>query len=477
VRSVKPTAPSDEQIQFGTIFKTLNGKVEVIGIYTNDKDPYDNGAILARVWIPNQVVKEVEIDLMKFQKFVLCKISNQQRCQKRINHWLFSDSESRFNPSSAGSIEDKIHSHLPFLEWPPPLSRHITETALSDSDEVLPLSLAEPGLKLHTRPFPEEDQNSEEDADPFESIPSKVHRIVDEETCNSRRGVYQQRHDPAAAYNFISYAPFESTKCEICKAGEEDHYLIICDDCDKGYHTYCLRPVLVNIPRGDWSCPGCADKECTFTSFEDIVLEMQTNPNESSSFLHLPFANSAEFCNTHNKAFALISSRAQWKTQFPKMRISECVGALYVSRNKDKHLFILPEPIQDPELMSRSISSIAAAIKYCGMESYNEELVYDRAISSSANDATLDLDSVTPMSKKNVQLFQEYKANLNKGVFPPMEVVYDESIGFMVKALAKMKRHTIITEYIGEVTTVDQTCNTSSDSLMNLLQTGGKILI
>lgn len=108
------------------------------------------------------------------------------------------------------------------------------------------------------------------------------------------------------------------------------------------------------------------------------------------------------------------------------------------------------------------------------MEIYSEKLAYHRALSASMNNATLDLDTVAPLSKKNVQLFLEYKANLKKGVLPPLEVVYDESIGFMVKALVKIKRHTIITEYVGEVTPVDQTGNTSSDSLMNLLQTRGK---
>jgi hypothetical protein len=83
---------------------------------------------------------------------------------------------------------------------------------------------------------------------------------------------------------------------------------------------------------------------------------------------------------------------------------------------------------------------------------------------------------VTTLSKKNLELFQMYKENLVKGVYPPVEVVYSSSIGFVVKALAKMKRHTIVTEYVGEVTTIDQTGNTSSDSLMNILQTGGKLL-
>jgi hypothetical protein len=163
-----------------------------------------------------------------------------------------------------------------------------------------------------------------------------------------------------------------------------------------------------------------------------------------------------------------------WRKKFPKARISEKVAGIFISRNKDRHLFVLPEPTEDPDIMLRSITSIAAAVQYCGMEQYSEELTYNDDVPLSMNNASLDLDLVTALSKRNLQLFEEYKQNLKLGVYPPVEVVYDSSIGFMVRALAKMKRHTIITEYVGQVTTVDNIGSTSSDSLMNLLQTGGK---
>jgi len=36
----------------------------------------------------------------------------------------------------------------------------------------------------------------------------------------------------------------------------QDNFLL-CDDCDKGYHTYCLDPPLEAIPDGAWSCERC----------------------------------------------------------------------------------------------------------------------------------------------------------------------------------------------------------------------------
>ena len=31
--------------------------------------------------------------------------------------------------------------------------------------------------------------------------------------------------------------------------------MLICDDCEKAFHIYCLKPKLKKIPKGDWYCP------------------------------------------------------------------------------------------------------------------------------------------------------------------------------------------------------------------------------
>lgn len=33
--------------------------------------------------------------------------------------------------------------------------------------------------------------------------------------------------------------------------------ILLCDWCDSGYHTACLRPPLMLIPDGEWFCPPC----------------------------------------------------------------------------------------------------------------------------------------------------------------------------------------------------------------------------
>ncbi|GCC19047.1 hypothetical protein chiPu_0018187 [Chiloscyllium punctatum] len=45
--------------------------------------------------------------------------------------------------------------------------------------------------------------------------------------------------------------------CQICGKGDKDEFLLLCDNCDQGCHTYCLKPKIVEIPEGDWFCPIC----------------------------------------------------------------------------------------------------------------------------------------------------------------------------------------------------------------------------
>lgn len=34
----------------------------------------------------------------------------------------------------------------------------------------------------------------------------------------------------------------------------EDTKMLVCDMCDKGYHTYCLQPAMDSIPTNGWRC-------------------------------------------------------------------------------------------------------------------------------------------------------------------------------------------------------------------------------
>ncbi|KAJ8266565.1 hypothetical protein GJAV_G00131950 [Gymnothorax javanicus] len=49
----------------------------------------------------------------------------------------------------------------------------------------------------------------------------------------------------------------ENARCKVCRKKGEDDKLILCDECNKAFHLFCLRPVLYSIPEGEWLCPAC----------------------------------------------------------------------------------------------------------------------------------------------------------------------------------------------------------------------------
>lgn len=56
----------------------------------------------------------------------------------------------------------------------------------------------------------------------------------------------------------------------LCRNPGEDTKMLVCDMCDKGYHTFCLQPAIDSLPTNGWRCK--VRKPGTFsTILEEIV--------------------------------------------------------------------------------------------------------------------------------------------------------------------------------------------------------------
>lgn len=90
----------------------------------------------------------------------------------------------------------------------------------------------------------------------------------------------------------------DSITCCVCGSGEADAELLLCDDCDGGYHTFCLRPILPRVPSGAWFCPSCSSS----SSFgKKVPRSMRDFIFFSTSFLY--FCNISRVCA--NKWYSL----------------------------------------------------------------------------------------------------------------------------------------------------------------------------
>ncbi|KTF77524.1 hypothetical protein cypCar_00043639, partial [Cyprinus carpio] len=69
----------------------------------------------------------------------------------------------------------------------------------------------------------------------------------------------------------------ECTVCEACGQASDPGRLLLCDNCDISYHTYCLDPPLQNVPNGSWKCKWCVScTQCGATS-AGLRCEWQNN--------------------------------------------------------------------------------------------------------------------------------------------------------------------------------------------------------
>eukprot|EP00871_Galdieria_phlegrea_P001369 jgi/Galph1/2232/GphlegSOOS_G874.1 len=49
------------------------------------------------------------------------------------------------------------------------------------------------------------------------------------------------------------------TYCRVCRGTDQEDLLLLCDNCDDAFHTFCCSPPLETVPEGDWFCPKCCN--------------------------------------------------------------------------------------------------------------------------------------------------------------------------------------------------------------------------
>lgn len=47
---------------------------------------------------------------------------------------------------------------------------------------------------------------------------------------------------------------FIQPSVSLCRNPGEDTKMLVCDMCDKGYHTFCLQPAIDSLPTNGWRC-------------------------------------------------------------------------------------------------------------------------------------------------------------------------------------------------------------------------------
>ncbi|CAK9801260.1 E3 ubiquitin-protein ligase UHRF1 [Anthophora plagiata] len=72
--------------------------------------------------------------------------------------------------------------------------------------------------------------------------------------------------------------------CRICAGKEDEHNLLLCDECNSAYHLRCLNPPLTSIPEEDyWYCPECKNDENEIVKAGDKLKQTKKIANDNSN--------------------------------------------------------------------------------------------------------------------------------------------------------------------------------------------------
>ncbi|KAJ8386617.1 hypothetical protein AAFF_G00168490 [Aldrovandia affinis] len=110
-----------------------------------------------------------------------------------------------------------------------------------------------------TKGSSEEEEEDEEEEDVEEDNSDEDYKVENDRKKNRNRNRNRIRKDSDSSSSSDGI-PNEDP-CKHCGLPNHPELILLCDSCDSGYHTACLRPPLMIIPDGEWFCPPCQHKQ------------------------------------------------------------------------------------------------------------------------------------------------------------------------------------------------------------------------
>uniref|UniRef100_A0A672MJN4 Remodeling and spacing factor 1-like n=1 Tax=Sinocyclocheilus grahami TaxID=75366 RepID=A0A672MJN4_SINGR len=98
----------------------------------------------------------------------------------------------------------------------------------------------------------EEEETEEDDSDEDYKVEKKTRK---------RRNRNRERNSSDSSSSSSEDDEPNDDPCKHCGLPNHPELILLCDSCDSGYHTACLRPPLMIIPDGEWFCSPCQHKQ------------------------------------------------------------------------------------------------------------------------------------------------------------------------------------------------------------------------
>ncbi|XP_042495467.1 probable Histone-lysine N-methyltransferase ATXR5 [Macadamia integrifolia] len=237
---------------------------------------------------------------------------------------------------------------------------------------------------------------------------------------------------------------YSDAGCEECGSGDRAEVMLLCDKCDKGFHMFCLRPIVVRVPSGPWFCPPC--------SGHTRVRGFPLRQTKIVGFFQI---------QKHSDASDKCAS-----PQDTRKRRRRC-KTLVMYKKKRR---LLPfHPTEDPKRRLQQMGSLATALTALHMEFSNDLTYMPGMAPRSANQARFEKSGMQVLCKEDIETLEHCRAMCGIGEWPPLVVVFDSCEGFTVEADSHIKDMTLITEYTGDIDYIRNREHDDCDSMMTLL--------
>ncbi|KAL4371930.1 hypothetical protein HN51_016974 [Arachis hypogaea] len=233
--------------------------------------------------------------------------------------------------------------------------------------------------------------------------------------------------------------------CEHCSSGDSPAELLLCDKCDRGYHLFCLRPILPSVPKGSWLCPSCSHSD---------TKKPKSFPLVQTKIIDF---------------FRIKRSSEETLTSIQDVRKKRKRGSSVALLKKKKRKLLPFVPTEDPKRRLEQMASLATALM-ATKAVFSNELTYIPGMAPrSANCPALESGGMQVLSKEDTDTLNLCRTMMKRGECPPLMVVFDPLEGFTVEADRFIRDLTIITEYVGDVDFLKNRENDDGDSMMTLL--------
>jgi histone demethylase JARID1 len=124
-------------------------------------------------------------------------------------------------------------------------------------------------------------------------------------TPNAVKRASATRRKRAKAAGGNSVDTYALTKCELCQGADHDGKLLLCDECDLGFHIFCLSPPLAAIPATDWYCPSCQANKINAFGFDmGRTFTLREYREHDAAFKRAWFTKEAARCATPTNSAA-----------------------------------------------------------------------------------------------------------------------------------------------------------------------------